>query len=204
MLPSTVRIFYPLYGGGVFLKNQRGKIAVFKSLTILVCSAFLAAISIVLGKYLAIPGGDILRFSFENLPIIMAGMIFGPLVGASVGVVADLIGCVMVGYVINPLVTAGAAAIGFVSGIVYMITGEFEKCPHSLRITLTVSLSHLIGSVLIKTFGLSSYYSVPIWTLMLYRFLNYLIVGVLEGIILWYLMKNKQIKAQINSILGKK
>ena len=38
---------------------------------------------------------------------------------------------------------------------------------------------------------------------MLWRLLNYFIVGVLEVLILWYLMKNKQIQKQINSMTGK-
>ena len=79
--------------------------------------AMLAAVSIICGKYLAIRGGDILRFSFEDLPIIFAGISFGPIAGMLVGVVADLVGCVMVGYTVNPIVTLGAAAIGAFSGI---------------------------------------------------------------------------------------
>ena len=51
--------------------------------------AMLAAISIICGKYLAIRGGDILRFSFENLPIIFAGVAFGPVAGALVGIVDE-------------------------------------------------------------------------------------------------------------------
>ena len=84
-------------------------------LRVTVFSALLAAISIVCGKYLAFNMGDFLRFSFENLPIIFAGMAFGPLIGALVGVVADLVGCLLVGYAINPIITVGAAAIGLIS-----------------------------------------------------------------------------------------
>ena len=68
----------------------------------LVVCAFLVALSIVCGKFLAIPVGEILRFSFENLPILFAGLAFGPVAGALVGVCADLLGCVLRGYAINP------------------------------------------------------------------------------------------------------
>ena len=102
-------------------KHSRKKIIVFKSLTILVASAFLAALSIVFGKYLAIPIGTVMRFSFENTPIILAGIIFGAPVGAMVGAVADLVGCVLVGYEINIAVTLGAVLIGFVSGLCHYI-----------------------------------------------------------------------------------
>ena len=85
-------------------------------LKILCQLAMLIAISIVAGKYLAIGIGEVLRFSLENLPIIFAGIAFGPIAGILVGVAADLIGCLLVGYTINPIVTIGAAVIGGVSG----------------------------------------------------------------------------------------
>ncbi len=189
----------------------KGKLLVFRSLTILVSSAFLAALSIVFGKYLAFPQGNdaILRFSFENLPIIMAGMIFGPAVGAAVGVSADLIGCFLVGYSVNPIITTGAAVIGFVSGILYFWLGRSKKCPYAIKIIVPVAIAHIIGSVLIKSFALakfpsSVYYGMPIPILLLWRLLNYVIIGAVEGLLLRYLLKNKLLMAQINSILRKK
>ena len=40
-------------------------------------ASFLAALSIVCGKYLAFPVGVAMRFSLENLPILLAGMVLG-------------------------------------------------------------------------------------------------------------------------------
>lgn len=185
------------------MKRSETNPLVFKTLSILVSSAFLVAISIVCGKYLAIPGGDILRFSFENMPILFAGMAFGPIIGAVVGAVADLVGCVMVGYTINPIITVGAAAVGFVGGGVYYFLSRVKSCPYTVKIVASVALGHTVGSVLIKTFGLSAFYAIPVWALMLWRLLNYIIVGVLEGALLWLLFKNKLIVSEINSMLRK-
>ena len=174
--------------------SSKAKIAVFGNLkTLVICSLFVA-ISIVCGKYLAIRGGDILRFSFENLPIILAGIAFGPLAGAVVGVVADLLGCLLVGYAINPILTVGAAVIGIVSGLMYMIC---KKLPQVLCVSLCVGVAHLLGSVGIKTVGLSAFYSIPLFELMLWRLLNYVIVGVLEGVIICIMLKNKTLRAQL-------
>ena len=164
--------------------------------------AMLSAVSIILGKYLAIRGGDILRFSFENLPILFAGLAFGPLAGGLVGVVADLIGCVMVGYTINPIVTLGAMAIGIFSGASGILLRR-AKLSSSLTAIISVALSHLIGSVLIKTFGLATFYDMPLFVLMLWRLLNYIIVGALEGIILVALFKNKELSHLISEIKPK-
>ena len=158
--------------------------------------AMLVAISIVAGKFLAIRGGDILRFSFENLPIIFAGIAFGPVSAVLVGVVADLIGCLMVGYAINPIVTIGAAVIGACSGIAYHLFKKI-RLKDGLAIALTVVVSHLFGSVLIKTFGLAVFYDMPVWMLMLWRLLNYVIVGAIEAALLSAIMKNKEIGARL-------
>lgn len=170
------------------------------SLKILAASSLMVAISIVCGKYLAIPGGEVLRFSFENLPIMMAGMLFGPAVGIAVGVVADLVGCILVGYTVNPLVTLGAAAIGFVSGLVWMLLTRRKTGSYAVNVILSVAAAHIVGSVLIKTFGLAAYYAFPLWELMLWRLLNYAIVGAIEGTLLFILMKNKLLVKQFSVI----
>ena len=174
------------------MSKTNRKVAVFGTVRVLALCAVLVAMSIVCGKYLAIRGGDILRFSFENLPILMAGILFGPLAGMTVGVAADLIGCVLVGYAINPLVTVGAALIGLSGGLCWRLLGHM---PYGVRLALSVGVSHLLGSVIVKTFGLSVFYDMPIGVLMLWRLLNYLIVGALEFLLLYFILKNKAIRS---------
>lgn len=176
--------------------NHRKKV-IFGSLKVMVAAALLAAMSIVCGKYLKIPVGDIMRFSFENLPILLAGMAFGSAVGVITGVLADLVGCLMVGYAINPIVTLGAAAIGLLGGLVYKLCA---KLPLMLRTLVTVVSAHLVGSVVIKTFGLAKFYSIPFFELMLWRTLNYVIVAALDFVIIYFVMKNKAVNSAIDSL----
>ena len=171
------------------------------SLKITVALAMLAAISIVCGKYLAIPGGDVMRFSLENMPIILAGMAFGPIAGIAVGAVADLVGCVMVGYTINPLVTLGAATVGAISGILPLITKRISA-KQVFTTALTVAAAHLVGSVIIKTVGLAAYYDMPFAVLVLWRLLNYIIVGTLDGITIHALLSHKGIKSHLSKLKG--
>ena len=162
--------------------------------------AMMSAISVIAGKYLQIPIGNTFRFSFENTPIIFTAMSFGPIYAMLVGIVADLVGCLLVGYEINPLVTVGAAAIGLISGITYKILEKASALP---RIILTVAIGHLIGSVVIKTLGLAIFYTMPIPMLMLYRLFNYLVVGAFECALLFILQKNKGINHIIRQIKRK-
>ena len=169
------------------------------SLNVVITLSLLVAISIICGKLLALRVGDILRFSFENMPIIFAGIAFGPLAGAAVGIVADLLGCVLVAYAINPIVTIGAAAIGVVAGFIPKLLRKYHLKPF-IVVTLTVFASHFVGSVLIKTAGLAVFYSMPYFMLMLWRGLNYIIVGAVESVALDTLFKSRGVSMQIKKL----
>ena len=168
------------------------------SVRVLVTLSALAAIGIILGKFLAFNLTDFMRFSLENITIIFAGIVFGPMLGAMLGAVQDLVGCLAVGYAINPIITLGSLAIGAVSGGVWLL---LRKLPIKARLTLSIGLSHLVGSVFIKSIGLAVFYSLPFEATALWRLLNYLIVGVVEGFLLYFLFKSKQLLAQINKII---
>ena len=168
------------------------------SLKMTVALAMLAAISIILGKYLAIPVGNVLRFSFENLPIIFAGVAFGAFPAMLVAIIADILGCILVSYPINPIVTLGAAIIGVVAGITPRLVKKLTPLSQTPLVIITVALSHLCGSVLIKTFGLAVYYDMPIPLLMMWRLLNYAVVGALEIIIISILLKRESVRQEID------
>ncbi len=54
--------------------------------------ALLTALSVVLARLLTIIPSEVSRFSLEAVPILLAGLLFGPLPGAAVGFAADFIG----------------------------------------------------------------------------------------------------------------
>ena len=174
-------------------------------LRVIVAAALLAAMSFILGKFLQIPIGEIIRISFENLPLMMAGICFGPLVGAMTGAVADLVGCLLYGYAINPLITLGAATVGVVSGVVshYLV-----RKPLALSVGLSVLFSHLIGSVVVKSFGLAAWYltkyEMGILELMGWRLLVYTFIGIAEFIVIYLLMRSRAFCSQLERLVGKK
>ena len=80
--------------------------------------ALLVAMSIVFSRVLSISTGFV-RFNLGSLPVLLAAVVFGPGAGFAVGAVADIIGGVLAGYAINPLITLGAGAIGLVAGFAW-------------------------------------------------------------------------------------
>ena len=172
-----------------------------------ICAALLAAMSFVLGKFLQIPNPfmDIVRISFENLPLMIAGICFGPVVGAMTGVVADIVGCLLYGYSINPLITLGAATVGFTAGGVshYLI-----RKPKALSIGIAVFSAHLLGSVIVKSFGLAAWYlskyNMGVAELMGWRLLVYTLTGIAEFTVIFLLLRSRAFCSQLERLVGKK
>ena len=180
------------------MKKTKNK-KVFGSVKLLTVSAMLTAISVVIGficKVLPFLNLGIgLRITFENLPIIMSGLLFGPIVGACVGLASDLISCLVSGQGPIPLVTVGAMAVGIVSGLVarFIVTKKGAG-----QIATAVSLSHLLGSVIIKTIGLWLRYGDAAGLLLLFRIPIYICIAVLEIILLCILLRNEGIRRLTN------
>lgn len=144
-----------------------------------------AALSVVLGKLLQIPVGDSVRISFENLPILLASLILGPFFGGLVGVTADLVGCAIMGYTVNPFITLGACLVGVLPAL---LSRAFLKLCGFLSVFLPVLLTHAAANMLVKSVGLYLYFQTPPAFLML-RVLVSLISAVLESVILYELFR---------------
>lgn len=187
-------------------QRTKRRTALFGSLQIMTVAALLAAMSLILGKFLQIPNpfSQIIRISFENLPILLAGICFGPTVGAAVGIVADVVGCLLYGYTINPVVTLGAGAVGLVSGLIacYVV-----RRPRWLSCALSVTAAHLVGSVVIKSVGLASWYlssyNMGLAELMGWRLVTYLVIGALEGTLIVILLRVPAISSYIEGLRSK-
>ncbi len=150
--------------------------------TIALCGVC-AALSIVFGKFLQIPIGNSLRISLENLPLIFLSLTLGGVLGAAVAVTADLVGCFLVGFAINPVITLGAALVGWLPSLFKKKgkTGFFSLCS-------AVLLTHFVASVLVKSVGLWWYFETPISVLAL-RAPIYLFTGLCESAVLFQLLK---------------
>lgn len=167
-----------------------------KSVKKLVICGLLTALSIIFGKFLNIPVGDTLRFSFENTPLFLAGYMFGPLAAGSVAFVADILGSILKGYTINPLITVGAVFVGVSSGFLFRF---LKKSPLFLKTLITVGISHVGGSVLIKTFGISLMTGTPFFALLPLRAINYLIMIFIDVAVIYFILKNRSFKRLMES-----
>lgn len=152
----------------------------------------LTAISIVIGifcKNFLNFGGGLFRITFENLPIILSGIMYGPVVGGMVGVATDLVSYLLSSQIYPPnlIVTLGCATVGITSGVIsrYVIKTSGYK-----QIIVSGALAHIIGSMIIKPIGLYQFYG----TMVLVRIPLYMVIAPVEIIIICLLYKNSNFR----------
>lgn len=157
------------------MKKRRGISPVLR-----ICiTAMLVAMSVVIGIICRrIDFGNGIRITFENLPLIIVGLMFGPIYGAMAGAISDIISCIYSAYAPNPLILLGAALMGAIPGIVSRF---IFKRRSSVQILVSVVAAHLIGSVTVKTLGLVSMYS---WGIVFTRIPVCLLIMAIELVII--------------------
>ena len=159
-----------------------------KTIKKMTLAAMLIAMSVVIGIFCKSAlnfGAGLFRITFENLPIILSGMLFGPIFGAFTGLASDLISYLLSGQVYPPnlIVTVGATAIGLISGIVSKF---IVKKQGTLQIIASGALAHAVGSMIIKPIGLFQFYG---WAVLV-RIPLYLIIAPIEILLICLLFKN--------------
>ena len=158
----------------------------------LVCSAMLAALSVVMARVLCFATPDGVRWSLDKFPLFLAGMFFGPVTGALTGFVADFIGSLMQ-FGFNPILCLPAILYGLSGGLLRRF---LQKNFSVFRLVLSYLLPTAVGSVLCQSFALSyAYPKGPFWESILYylstRSIQFSIMLVAETLIIYTLIQTK-------------
>ena len=159
-------------------------------------AAMLTAMSVVIGifcKTFLNFGGGLFRITFENLPILLSGIMFGPVVGGVVGAATDIVSYFLSGqvYPINPIVTVGASLMGIVSGIFARYV--FRRKGY-IRIIIPCAIAHIVGSMTVKPLGLVTFYGAAV----LWRIPLYLVIAPLEIILICAMYRNGTVRKLID------
>jgi ECF transporter S component (folate family) len=163
------------------------------SVGLMVIIALLTAVQIVLSRFLSLPLWNI-KIGFGFLPIMLAGILYGPLAGALVGGLSDFIGAIL--FPIGPYFpgfTLTAAISGAMFGWVLHKRQSFG------RVCGVVLFNQLVLGLLINSFWISVLYGSSYTGLLLSRLVQYAILVPVEVIITWFALRIlSPIKHQIN------
>jgi len=111
----------------------------------------MAVILSMLGVMLPIAGINGLKITFSYLPIMIAGFVFGPIAGALVGALSDILGYVVKFYAYGPYFpgfTLTTALSGALPVLIYRFLGGKSEKAALFRISLAVALTSLFVTTL--------------------------------------------------------
>lgn len=136
----------------------------FKDTRKMVFLALLISLSVLLSRFFSfrIPlgGVDAIRIGFGGLPMIFAGIYFGPLAGGVVGALADVIG-----YTLSPMgaylphFTLSAFLTGFIPG--FITTYLFKDSNKYWKILLAIIVGQGITTLMMVPYFLFSLFGQP-------------------------------------------
>lgn len=131
--------------------------------------SLLIAMSIVLTRLasirIAIGGVEGIRIGFGKLPIILGGIMLGPLFGGMVGAIAD-----MVGYMIQPIgpymphFTVISALSGILPMFLFRILGENNY--HITKIVFAIGVTMLVTDLILIPYTLHLIFGIP-WKILI-------------------------------------
>ena len=155
--------------------------------------AMFIALQIVLSKFLMLQLAPSVRLSIDSVPILLAGIWFGPIAGGLVGALADFLGTILfpTAGAYFPLLTVAFLLIGVVAGLLSRIVKVKQ---HILRIALIVIPAEIIGSYLFKSFALSVLIGRPFVELLAARALPVSIVMIVNTILVTVLSTTLEAK----------
>lgn len=163
---------------------------VFDTYALALC-ALLTALSVVLARLLTVIPGEVSRFSLEAVPIVLAGLLLGPVSGGAVGFAADLIGCLFSPYGYNPIFCLPPILYGVWAGLVRR---SVWAAPTLHRVALAVFPAAVCGSVLWQSAALALVYGgeakLPFFlTRLAVRGVQFAVTACIDTVLLWLLVR---------------
>lgn len=174
---------------------------VFNTYALTVC-ALLTALSVILARLLTIIPSEISRFSLEAVPILLAGLLFGPVPGAAVGFAADFIGCLFSPFGYNPIFCLPPILYGLWAGL---LRGYVWTKPTVWRVALAVFPAALCGSVLWQSAALALVYGGEaklafFLTRLASRSIQFAVTGVIDTAAVWLLLRRNALSPVLHRL----
>ena len=154
----------------------------------LVSLALLCAMQIILARFCVIWITNSIKITFEAIPILLAGILFGPVAGALVGAASDILGSAFLsGLGWMPQLTVTPLLLGLLPGL---LRNFLLKKPNLPRFFAVCSPGFVLGSMIWTTCWLSALYGTPLPALLAARVPLYCVIGVLDILVVWLLYRS--------------
>lgn len=141
----------------------------------LVFMALLVAMQLVLSRVLVIDMGPY-RITVGTVCTVLAGLWLGPVAGGVCGLCADIVGCFIKGFAVNPFITLAAILWGVLPALAKKLYSNRGKLGKTIGISVSIIISGVINSLGLTTAGLVIMLGYPFYGIMPGRIVQYLIM----------------------------
>ena len=166
----------------------------------------LAAVQIILSRFLAIQVGGFGRIALSPVATIVSGLWLGPVAGGLTGLIADLIGCLIQGYAVNPLITLAAMMWGILPGLLCP-PPERKKSMKILTLVLAVVLTAAVSSLGLTTAGLVLIGGYNFYSIIITRLTQYAVTVPLYCLLvnlLYFSPVTAMVRTALNTRVGRR
>ena len=164
----------------------------------------LTAIYLILSRFLAINIGGFGRIQLGVVARIMAGIWFGPVAGGLCGLASDLLGCLIQGTAINPLITLGAILWGVIPAFFVPQRSEGQN-PVSRKMAIAklcagTVIACVVCTLFVTTAALVLFYGYSLYAILPTRSVQFLIQTPIYCVLVC-LLYFSPVTAQVNAAL---
>lgn len=143
----------------------------------------LTAIDVVLSRFVSVNAWN-MKFGTGFIPVIVAAILYGPVIAGLVGAMGDFIGAILVPMgPYFPGFTATAFAVGLVFGF-FLHSKKDLKGRNYLSVVFAVIIDQFVLSQFVNTFWISIVYKAPYGVLFLQRLVQSSVMTVIELILI--------------------
>lgn len=150
--------------------------------------AMLAAVSVVLSRFCTFYFAESYRINFGNIPVLLSGLLFGPVAGGLVGAVADIVGSVFLnplGW--NPWLSLSPMLMGICAGL---FSRFVLRAPSYPRVWLAALTGNAVSTMTLTTVILHFAYGQPLGVLFAIRLPQYALMSALEALVIFLLFQS--------------
>lgn len=141
----------------------------------LVFMALLVAMQLVLTRVLVIDLGPY-RITVGSVCTVLAGLWMGPVAGGVCGMCADIVGCFIKGFAVNPFITLAAILWGVIPALAKKLYAKRTRTGKTIGISLSIIITGAISSLVLTTAGLVILLGYNFYAIMPGRIVQYAIM----------------------------
>lgn len=158
------------------------------SVRILSQVAILIALAVVLERVIPAVNLPLVRISFAFIPMMICGMLFGPVWGAIAFGIADLLGWPIMGLAPIPLILLSRIVNGFLFGL-FLHRDKLKVWPHAVVNAFSVEIICAMG---LTTLGLTQVFGTPYFPLLWTRMPQFVVFIIMQIAIFPVLLKLRE------------